>query len=82
MTDRGNVTAPIRETKACGNHTKKYIREISRVCQRLYETTLQSLDEGPLPIVLEATTASPPRQSPPRRRREMSRSCGLTRTAT
>ena len=52
VTDRGNVTAPVPETKARGNHTKKYIREIARVCERLYQTTLQSLDDGALPVVL------------------------------
>lgn len=52
VTDRGNVTAPVPETKARGNHTKKYIREIGRVCERLYQTTLQSLDNGALPVVL------------------------------
>ncbi len=52
VTDRGNVTAPVPETKARGTHTKKYIREIARVCERLYQTTLQSLDDGALPVVL------------------------------
>ena len=52
VTDRGNVTAPVPETKVRGNHTKKYIREIGRVCERLYQTTLQSLDNGALPVVL------------------------------
>ena len=52
VTDRGNVTAPIAETRTRTNRRKKFIREISRVCARLYDTALQSLDDGALPIVL------------------------------
>ena len=50
--DRDNLTTPVPETKTRGDQTKRYIREISRVCQRLHQTTLASLDEGALPIVL------------------------------
>lgn len=52
VVDRGNVTAAAPETKTRGHERKRYIREISRVCTRLYKTTTASLDDGALPIVL------------------------------
>ena len=52
VVDRGNVAAAVPETKARGHERKRYIREISRVCTRLYQTTTTSLDDGALPIVL------------------------------
>ena len=52
VVDRGNVAAAVPETKARGHERKRYIKEISRVCTRLYQTTSASLDDGALPIVL------------------------------
>ena len=52
VVDRGNVTAAVPETKTRGHERKRYIREISRVCTRLYKTTTASLDSGALPVVL------------------------------
>lgn len=50
--DRGDLVVPIPETKSEGDPTKRYIREIARVCQRLYQMTLASLEKGALPVVL------------------------------
>lgn len=52
VTDRGDLPAPIPEIKAPGHEGKKYIREIARVCQKLYQTSLASFDQGALPVVL------------------------------
>src|SRR5215471_3618079 len=52
VADRGNLLTPIPETREEGDPQKKYIREIARVCQRLYQQVLQSHQEGALPIVL------------------------------
>lgn len=52
VADRGDLAAPIPETKAPGHERKKYIREIARVCQKLYQTVLASLQADALPIVL------------------------------
>jgi arginase len=52
VVDKGNLPSPIPETQAPRDERKKYVREIARVCQRLYQTSLQSLDEGALPLVL------------------------------
>ena len=38
--------------KAFGDPTKKYIREIARVCERLYRTSLAVLEKGGIPLVL------------------------------
>ena len=52
VTDRGDITAPIPEIKAPGDERKKYIRDIARVCQKLYESTLTAFDKGAMPVVL------------------------------
>jgi arginase len=52
VVDTGDLVAPIPETKTFGDPTKKYIREIARVCERLYKTSLGVLEKGGLPLVL------------------------------
>ena len=50
--DRGDIDAPIPEIKAAGDPKKKYLKEIARVCAKLHQRSLQSLDEGALPLVI------------------------------
>ena len=52
VVDKGDLAAPIPETQAERDPQKKYIREIARVCQRLYQQVYQSLEDGALPVVL------------------------------
>jgi len=52
VADKGNLDAPIPETREERDPKKKYVREIARVCQKLYQQTYASLDEGAVPIVL------------------------------
>jgi len=52
VTDSGDLVAPIPETKAFGDPHKKYIREIARVCERLYKSSLGVLEKGGVPLVL------------------------------
>ena len=52
VVDAGDLVAPIPETKAFGDPSKKYIREIARVCERLYKTSLSVLEKGGTPLVL------------------------------
>ena len=52
VVDVGDLVAPIPEVKTFGDPSKKYIREIARVCERLYRTSLAVLEKGGLPIVL------------------------------
>src|SRR5262245_42262860 len=52
VADAGDLVAPIPETKSEGDPSKKYIREIARVCEKLYKTSLGVLEKGGLPLVL------------------------------
>jgi arginase len=52
VVDAGDLVAPIPEVKTFGDPSKKYIREIARVCERLYKTSLAVLDKGGIPLVL------------------------------
>src|SRR5574339_684489 len=52
VSDRGDLVAPIPETKRHGDPKKKYIKEIAKVCDRVYQTARTSLEEGALPLVL------------------------------
>jgi arginase len=52
VVDTGDLVAPIPETKSFGDPAKKYIREIARVCERLYKSSLGVLEKGGLPLVL------------------------------
>jgi arginase len=50
--DKGDLDVPIPETQQSGDERKKYVRDIARVCTALYESALDSLESGALPIVL------------------------------
>jgi arginase len=52
ITDKGDVASPLPETKGPGDPRKRYVKEIAKVCQRLYQTSLATLQQGALPIVL------------------------------
>jgi arginase len=52
VVDEGDVVAPIPEVKAAGDPSKRYIREITKVCEKLYRTSLAALELGGLPVVL------------------------------
>jgi arginase len=52
VADRGDLAAPIRETREPQHEHKKYIGEIAHLCQRIYETALESLMGNAMPIVL------------------------------
>ena len=52
VVDKGDIVTPIPETKGPGDIRKRYVKEIAKVCQKLFQTSLASLEEGALPIVL------------------------------
>jgi len=52
VVDKGDLPTPIPETQEQRDEHKKYIRDIAKVCQKVYQTSLASLDEGAMPIVL------------------------------
>jgi arginase len=52
VVDEGDILTPIPELRSIGDPNKKYIRDIAKVCDRLYKTSLGVLQRGGLPIVL------------------------------
>jgi arginase len=50
--DKGDIPAPIPELQRPADKKKKYVNEIAQVCQQLYGLSLNSLDQGALPLVL------------------------------
>lgn len=52
VVDKGDLPAPIPETRAKRDEHKKYIRDIAKVCLKLYQTALMSLEEAAMPLVL------------------------------
>ena len=50
--DKGNLAAPVAETEDAIDTRKKYIRQIESICRALYDTCLDSLEAGALPLVL------------------------------
>ena len=52
VTDKGDVPSPSPEAKGAGDPRKRYMKDIAKVCQRLFQMSLASLDEGATPIAL------------------------------
>ena len=52
VVDKGDLPAPIAETQRPADARKKYVRDIAKVCQKLRDLALKSLDAGALPVVL------------------------------
>lgn len=52
VVDKGDIPSPIPEAKGAGDQTKKYVRDIARVCQKLFQFSMASLEEGAVPIAL------------------------------
>jgi arginase len=52
VVDKGNLPAPIPETQDTIDNQKRYIRQIASVCRSLYDTCLESLQQGAVPLVL------------------------------
>ena len=52
VVDKGNLPAPIPETRRPSDRSKKYVREIAKVYQKLFESAMRSHEEGALPLIL------------------------------
>jgi arginase len=52
VVDKGDLPAPIPETQDERHAHKKYINDIARVCEQLFDAALESLNAGALPLVL------------------------------
>ena len=50
--DKGDIATPIPEIKGPGDPHKRYVKDIARVCQKVFQIVLGSIDEGAVPIVL------------------------------
>ena len=49
--DMGDLPAPVPETQRPADK-KKYVRDIAKVCQKLHDSVLKSLDADALPLML------------------------------
>jgi arginase len=52
VVDKGDIATPIPEIRGPGDPRKRYVKEIARVCQKLYHAALATLSEGAFPLVL------------------------------
>jgi arginase len=52
VVDRGDLPTPIPETRVTRDPSKRFVPEIARVCQRLYQSVYQSHRDGALPVTL------------------------------
>ena len=50
--DKGDLPTPIPETQELRDEHKKYIRDIAKVCQKVYQSALSSLDQEAMPLVI------------------------------
>jgi len=52
VVDHGDLSSPIPETQELRDERQKYIHDIARVCQQLYETAGRCLSGGGVPLVI------------------------------
>ncbi len=52
VVDKGDLPAPNPETQRPADKRKKYVRDIAKVCQKLRDVTLKSLEGDAVPLVL------------------------------
>jgi arginase len=52
VVDKGDIVTPIPEIKGPGDVRKRYVKDITKVCLKVFQTTLASLEDGAMPIVL------------------------------
>ncbi|HVC19420.1 MAG TPA: arginase [Vicinamibacterales bacterium] len=52
VVDKGDLPVPIPETQQPRDERKKYVRDIAKVCLKLYQVALAAFEEGAMPLVL------------------------------
>jgi arginase len=52
VVDKGDVAAPMAERRPPRDERKKYVQDIAKVCQKVHQTALASLNEDAMPVVL------------------------------
>jgi arginase len=50
--DKGDLPTPIPETQSECHERKRYIADIAKVCEQLYQRAIESFEQGALPLVL------------------------------
>ena len=52
VVDRGDLPTPIPETREWRDERQKYIHDIAKVCQQVYDSASRCLEVGAIPLVL------------------------------
>jgi arginase len=52
VSDSGNITVALAETKSAGNQTARYLKEITQTCARTAEMVEKALNEKMTPVIL------------------------------
>jgi arginase len=52
VSDGGNISVAIAETKSSGDESARYLKEITETCTRAAEMVVKSLTEGTTPVIL------------------------------
>ncbi len=52
VTDGGNISVAIAETKSPGNQNARYLKEIRETCVRAGDLVIKTLEEGSTPVIL------------------------------
>ncbi len=52
VTDGGNISVAIAETKAVGEQNARYLKEITETCTKAAEMVVKTLEEGMTPVIL------------------------------
>src|SRR5580698_6099512 len=52
VTDGGNIRVEIAETRASGDKSARYLKQIAETCTRTAEAVIKTLEEGKTPLVL------------------------------
>src|SRR5437763_16192443 len=52
VVDKGDLPTPIQESRHLGDEHKKYIADIGKVCDEVYQSSRDSLEEGAVPLML------------------------------
>lgn len=52
VTDCGNISVAIAETKAIGEQSARYLKEITDTCAKAAEMVVKTLEEGQTPVIL------------------------------
>lgn len=58
VTDEGDISIPMRDSDMDMAHDK-YVKEITQICESIYNTGRRVIEQGRFPLFLGGTTPSP-----------------------